>query len=76
MQLDKAKELAQFHLDKAKIIVVTSDNAVYLLNEKNEIAVIEEHAKRNKLACFVVKGLEAEVAEVVAEDKPKKEKKK
>lgn len=76
MELNRAKEIAQFHLDKAKIVVVTSDNAVYLLNEKHEIAVIEEHAKRNKLACFVVKGLDVQVAEEVVEDKPKKEKKK
>ncbi|MFN5415997.1 MAG: hypothetical protein ACK5B9_03000 [Flavobacteriia bacterium] len=76
MELNKAKELAAFHLDKANIVVVTSDNAVYLLNDKAEISVIEDHAKRNKLACFVVKGAEvsAEVAEVVAEEKPKKKK--
>jgi hypothetical protein len=76
MELNKAKELAAFHLEKAEIVVVTSDSAVYLLNDKSEIATIEEHAKRNKLACFVVKGGEVteEVAEVVAEEKPKKKK--
>jgi hypothetical protein len=77
MELNKAKELAAFHLEKANIVVVTSDSAVYLLNEKSEIATIEEHAKRNKLACFVVKGGEvakAETTEVVAEEKPKKKK--
>jgi hypothetical protein len=76
MELNKAKELAAFHLDKAEIVVVTSDSAVYLLNDKSEIATIEEHAKRNKLACFVVKGavVTSEVAEVVAEEKPKKKK--
>jgi hypothetical protein len=76
MELNKAKELAAFHLEKAEIVVVTSDSAVYLLNDKSEIATIEEHAKINKLACFVVKGAEvtSEVTEVVAEEKPKKKK--
>ena len=76
MELNKAKELSAFHLEKAEIVVVTSDSAVYLLNDKSEIATIEEHAKRNKLACFVVKGGEvaSEVTEVVAEEKPKKKK--
>ena len=49
MTLDKAKELAKNEMDKSNVIVVTSDNAIYLLKNDNEIEVIKNHADLNKL---------------------------
>lgn len=70
MDLKKAIEVASLQLEKSEIVVVTSDNAVYLLKEVSEIEVIKDHAKRNKLECFVVKGGE----QIEVEEKPKKKK--
>ena len=69
MTLDKAKELAKNEMDKSNVIVVTSDNAIYLLQNDNEIEVIKNHADLNKLEMFIVKS-----NEVTIEEKPKKKK--
>lgn len=55
MELKQAQELAKPEMEKADIVVVTSDKAIYLLNEPSEIEVIKAHAERNKLICHVVK---------------------
>ena len=68
MTLELAKELAKNEIDKSNIVVVTSDNAVYMLNNIAEIEVIKNHADLNKLEMFVVK------SEEVIEEKPKKKK--
>ncbi len=68
MTLELAKELAKNQIEKSNIVVVTSDNAVYLLNDIAEIEVIKNHADLNKLEMFVVK------SEEVIEEKPKKKK--
>jgi hypothetical protein len=68
MTLETAKELAKNQIDKSNIVVVTSDNAIYLLSDNAEIEVIKNHADLNKLEIFVVK------SEEVIEEKPKKKK--
>ena len=68
MTLDKAKELAKNEMDKSNVIVVTSDNAIYLLQNDNEIEVIKNHADLNKLEMFIVK------SEEMIEEKQKKKK--
>ncbi len=68
MTLELAKELAKNEIDKSNIIVVTSDNAIYMLNDNAEIEVIKNHAELNKLEMFVVKSVD------VIEEKPKKKK--
>lgn len=68
MTLELAKELAKNEIDKSNIVVVTSDNAVYMLNDNAEIEVIKNHAELNKLEMFVVKSVD------VIEEKPKKKK--
>lgn len=78
MDLNKAKEVAKHELEKASIVVVTSNSGIFLLEKEEEIKTVEEYAKNNKLECFVVKNGEVK-SEVVAEDvdieeKPKKKK--
>ena len=68
MTLELAKELAKNSIDKSNIVVVTSDSAIYLLNDNAEIEVIKNHADLNKLEMFVVK------SEEVIEEKTKKKK--
>lgn len=76
MELKQAKELAKLELEKAPIVVVTSDKAVYLLNEVAEISVVEAHATRNKLQSFVVKNsFDKEVKAVEVEETEPTEKK-
>lgn len=78
MDLNKAKEVAKHELEKASIVVVTSNSGIFLLEKEEEIKAVEEYAKNNKLGCFVVKnGKEVtdEVTdEVATEEKPKKKK--
>ena len=69
MTLELAKELAKNEMDKSNVIVVTSDNAIYLLQNANEIEVIKNHADLNKLEMFVVKSNDE-----IIEEKPKKKK--
>lgn len=78
MDLKKAKEVAKHELEKASIVVVTSNSGIFLLEKQEEIKTVEEYAKNNKLECFVVKNGEVK-SEVVTEDvaieeKPKKKK--
>lgn len=68
MTLELAKELAKNSIDKSNIVIVTSDSAIYLLNNNAEIEVIKNHADLNKLEMFVVK------SEEVIEEKQKKKK--
>lgn len=68
MTLELAKELAKNSIDKSNIVIVTSDSAIYLLNNNAEIEVIKNHADLNKLEMFVVK------SEEVIEEKSKKKK--
>lgn len=74
MTLELAKELAKNEIDKANVVVVTSDKAIYLLKEVAEIEVIKTHADLNKLEMFVVKPNEELTAEEVVIEKPKKKK--
>jgi len=74
MTLELAKELAKNEMDKANVVVVTSDKAIYLLKEIAEIEVIKTHADLNKLEIFVVKPSEELTAEKVVIEKPKKKK--
>lgn len=74
MTLELAKELAKNEIDKANVVVVTSDKAIYLLKEVAEIEVIKTHADLNKLEIFVVKPNEELTAEEVVIEKPKKKK--
>ena len=68
MTLELAKELAKNQIDKSNIVVVTSDNAIYLLSDNAEIEVIKNHADLNKLEMFIVK------SEEMIEEKQKKKK--
>ena len=68
MTVGLAKELAKNSIDKSNIVVVTSDSAIYLLNNHAEIEVIKNHADLNKLEMFVIK------SEEVIEEKPKNKK--
>lgn len=75
MTLKEAKEFAKNDLDKANVVVVTSDKATYLLKEVEEIQVIKKHAELNKLEMFVLKPeneIETEVKTEVKENKKKK----
>jgi hypothetical protein len=78
MDLKKAKEVAKHELEKASIVVVTSNSGIFLLEKEEEIKVVEEYAKNNKLGCFVVKNgkevSENAAEDVTAEEKPKKKK--
>jgi hypothetical protein len=66
MTKEQAELIAQpFLNDENKTVIVTSDYAVYL---NNEVEQMEQHALNNKLECFVIKN---EVAKVVT-SKPKK----
>jgi hypothetical protein len=71
MDLNKAKEVAKDVLEGSNIVIVTSNKAIFHLDNVSEIANVEEYAKSNKLELFVVKN---EVSEEVSEDKPKKKK--
>jgi hypothetical protein len=71
MNLEQAKEVAKDVLEASNIVIVTSNKAIFHLDNVSEIANVEEYAKSNKLELFVVKN---EVSEEVSEDKPKKKK--
>lgn len=78
MDLKKAKEVAKHELEKASIVVVTSNSGIFLLEKEEEIKAVEEYAKNNKLGCFVVKNGKV-VSEnagegFASEDKSKKKK--
>ena len=72
MDLKKALEQHKEHLDKSEIVVVTSDNVVYLLKKVSEIDKIKEHAEANKLQFLVLKNTLAktEVKTEVKVEKP------
>lgn len=76
MTLELAKELAKNEMDKSNVVVVTSDKAVYLLQNDSEIEVIKKHADLNKLDMFVVKSNEnlTNDEEVVVKKETKKKK--
>ena len=76
MTLELAKELAKNEMDKSNVIVVTSDKAIYLLQNDSEIEVIKKHADLNKLDMFVVKSNEnlTNDEEVVVKKETKKKK--
>ncbi len=44
MTLQEAKEIAKLEMEKAPVVVVTSDKATYLLQNEGEIEVIKNHA--------------------------------
>ena len=71
MNLEEAKNIAELELGKSNIVVVTSNKAIFNLDNELEIVNVEEYAKSNKLEMFVVKN---EVSEEASEDKPKKKK--
>jgi len=73
MTLNEAKEFAKNDLDKAEVVVVTSDKATYLLKKVEEIQVIKHHAELNKLEMFIIKPEnETDVVTEVKEIKKKK----
>lgn len=76
MTLELAKELSKNEMDKSNVVVVTSDKAVYLLQNDSEIEVIKKHADLNKLDMFVVKSNEnlTNNEEVVVKKETKKKK--
>lgn len=76
MTLELAKELAKNEMDKSNVVVVTSDKAIYLLQNDSEIEVIKKHADLNKLDMFVVKSNEnlTNDEEVVVKKETKKKK--
>lgn len=78
MTLKEAKEFAKGEIEKAPVVVVTSDKAVYLLQNEGEIEVIKNHADLNKLQIFVLKPSTEEFATdevVISEEKTSKKKK-
>lgn len=76
MTLELAKESAKNEMDKSNVVVVTSDKAIYLLQNDSEIEVIKKHADLNKLDMFVVKSNEnlTNDEEVVVKKETKKKK--
>lgn len=70
MTLELAKELAKNEIDKSNVVVVTSDKAIYLLQNDSEIEVIKKHADLNKLEMFIVKSNE----DIEVKEKTKKKK--
>ena len=76
MTLELAKELSKNEMDKSNVVVVTSDKAIYLLQNDSEIEVIKKHADLNKLDMFVVKSNEnlTNNEEVVVKKETKKKK--
>ena len=71
MDLNQAKQVSKDVLESSSIVIVTSNKAIFHLDNVSEISNVEEYAKSNKLELFVVKN---EVSEEVSEDKPKKKK--
>lgn len=62
MTKEQAELIAQPFLNESNTtVIVTSDYAVYL---NNEVEQMQEYANNNKLECFVIKN---EVTKVVAE---------
>lgn len=62
MTKEQAELIAQPFLNDANsTVIITSDYAVYL---NNDVEQMQEHANNNKLECFVIKN---EVTKVVAE---------
>lgn len=76
MTLELAKELAKNEMDKSNVVVVTSDKAIYLLQNDSEIEVIKKHSDLNKLEMFIVKSNENLTSneDVEVKEKPKKKK--
>ncbi|MFY7886743.1 MAG: hypothetical protein ACOVOV_18065 [Dolichospermum sp.] len=68
MDLKQAKELVKHDVDGHSIVLVTSNKAVFFLENESEISNVEEYAKSNKLELFVVKNESSKVEE------PKKKK--
>jgi hypothetical protein len=68
MDLNKAKEVAKDVLEASNIVIVTSNKAIFHLDNVSEIANVEEYAKSNKLELFVVKNESSKAEE------PKKKK--
>jgi len=73
MNLEQAQEFAKNEMEKAPVVVVTSDKAVYLLQKDEEISVIKAHADLNKLEMFVLKCKGDVVEEKTEESKPSEE---
>jgi hypothetical protein len=68
MDLNKAKEVAKDVLEGSNIVIVTSNKAIFHLDNVSEIANVEEYAKSNKLELFIVKNESSKAKE------PKKKK--
>ena len=68
MDLKQAKELVKHDVDGHSIVLVTSNKAVFFLENESEISNVEEYAKSNKLELFVDKNESSKVEE------PKKKK--
>jgi hypothetical protein len=68
MDLIQAKDLVKHDVDNHKIVLVTSNKAVFFLENESEISNVEEYAKNNNLELFVVKNESSKVEE------PKKKK--
>lgn len=75
MDLKEAKKVAETVLETSKIVIVTSNKAIFHLDNESEIANVKEYAKDNKLEMFIVKPLVENITEeVISEDKQKKKK--
>ena len=71
MDLKQANKVAELVLETSNIVIVTSNKAIFHLDNASEIANVEEYAKSNKLEMFIVKN---EVSEDSSEGKGKKKK--
>ena len=69
MDLNQAKEVAKEILETSNIVIVTSNKAIFHLDNVSEISNVEEYAKSNKLELFIVK---SEVAKEAKEESKKK----
>jgi len=68
MDLKQANKVAELVLETSNIVIVTSNKAIFHLDNASEIANVEEYAKSNKLEMFIVKNESSKAEE------PKKKK--
>lgn len=55
MDLNQAKQVAKDVLESSNIVIVTSNKAIFHLDNVSEISNVEEYVKSNKLEMFIVK---------------------
>lgn len=55
MDLNQAKQVAKDVLESSNIVIVTSNKAIFHLDNVSEISNVEEYVKSNKLEMLIVK---------------------